>query len=549
MPSSDWKNIEISMPPGILEAAGAITEITGVVSQFLQIVKGLAETVLELLPPELDIRAAAITAIVEAVEGALDDLFADNGAYILVVPIAKPVPDAFKKYLPDTSLIDRQSNILSNQRFPAEGAPNEVGLVPQEEGYTRSVVNLAKDQAIAAYIQAVETNVGGNPGFVRTVIGALDDQLDANRPQFDNATDHILAGILLMGADDAVNLIPDVKRLTNLFKILPPGVGERASLPLPQGVRTVVQIADAAETAPVTVFWDIPGLTQPETSILANANIEVARYAIIKSTNSDILASDDVVDLFGTASISTGTAARGHKVIFEGENNGKISYLDEEGIEFGVRTYYAVAFQYEIDGVSQPYSGISTVRTALYYPTLPPTRGVPPDWIRTPSFIAAIPPLNDLISLLKAKFAQLKNFGVSASGALEQYVGFLESEVERYTALAEEIDAIVTSVIEAFTPPEAGIYFKTIETSGGNNGFVFELLDSFSDTSDEGRPPFDEGDEAVFGIVFLAGASSQEKLAGLKTMFTLLFGAPSGSTGPLQDALAEIEDLATTLGV
>jgi hypothetical protein len=535
-----WKSVTLPKPPsaitdaisGIAALGNSTVSVLGVVSEILDTLAGVSI--------DTDPAKAVLAAAIRVIETGLTTLLNDSGVYVLFVPVRRKIV---------VSPLIQEAIALTGVTPPEPSADLDL-LVLQ--------ARLAANNAVVGQFFRNPAD-GGNAGFYRTVVESILDQGDPNRPLFDQA--NYVAGIhVLAGASDYVDLLSFITALDSLM--LPPGPANNTlstpGLPVPQDLKaTGVRLADGTLGARLTWASQVPVVTVPslDTACL------ITQIAIIRSTNPSVMSSATPEALFGTKVLSKGLTAPGDAdtqvidILDYGVPFPPTTYDDNTGLTDAKTYYYFASFRFKMGTLDQiasaatyPDQGfyhLSNVAIATATTRTPRSgKGVPPDWVRTPSVIDLIPAAGVLLDLLVATLNQFRAGVYGNSDALKKYVTFLQAEIERLKSLVQSLTGIVQRLSSLTSQtPRAGLYGRVFAGKGGTDYMLADLGASLAPTnSDTARPPFDRGDEFVSGVVVMVGGPTEDGVLAVKAMLETLFGVGGGTTTTsLQEAIASID--------
>lgn len=540
-----WQGLALpKAPTEVTSAIDGIAQLGNATVGVLGVVSGILDT-LATLTIETDPAKAVLDAAIRVIEEGLSTLLNDSGVYVLFVPVRRKVI---------VSPLIQDAISLTGLTPPAQDANLDL-LVMQ--------ARLADNNpAVGAFFRNPAD--GGNAGFFRTVYESILDGADPNRPLF-KQTDYVAGIHVLAGAADYVNLLSFLTAIDSLM--LPPGQANNSltspGLPVPQNLKAMsVRLSDGSLGGRLS--WD------PQVSVVTVPSLNTAclitHIAIIRSTDPSVLSSATPEALFGTKDLTKGMTSPSHPetqvldILDYAVPLPPTTFDDNAGVEDAKTYYYFACYRFKMGKLDELTSGatypdqkfyhLSNVAvTTIQQKSVRSGKGVPPDWIRTPSVIDLLPVAGDLLNLLIATLNQFRA-GVSGNAAvLKKYVEFLQGEIARLQALIASLTGVVQRLTDLATQAiDVGIYGRTFVGQGGTDYMLADLAASLSDTNaDALRPPFDRGDEFVSGVTILVGGPSEAGVLGVKTMLETLFGVGgSGDASPLQQAIASIDAALTT---
>lgn len=537
---NNWSSFRIDLG-AVDPLASGIQTVTSAISTALTIQKTALDILATLALDLLNVEALLIKAALATIESILESfVVTDAKMHALVVPPRRQLPYKLSSDL----------------------------AMPQEED-SWSIDDTISDEDKAAYqkmLKAVGEHDQGNPGFARTVIESLADEYDPHKPEY-GETDATFTVVILAGAQSMVSLYELLAAIQGVFGAalkanpLIPAVVTRT----PQNLKAKPISVPGTNRIGVRLQWNNAAGFQTLAEY-DGTRVLIQEIAIIRSRGDETMVADNWGSLFGSEQPSPLTDDEGERqnVTVNGSNelirifryDGiRDTYIDdEEDLEKGVDYYYTVAYRYaltvEADGheaeptlVSQNYHQISNVvKVRVAYDKVPSTHlSVQPNWVTHTSFLDMIPDLKFFMILVENYINSLKSRLTGSSSALASYVKYLQAEVDRYTAFAEDINSRVAKIAGLFQIPSTGIYMTTIESStGGNEALVHTLVKRLMDESDTTAPPFFRNG-VVGGLVLVAGAPNPAELTATKTLVSLLLGLESAVSTPFEDAVASID--------
>lgn len=541
-----WKKWELDIPD--LPAVD-LSDIIDKIKEFLEVIVGILETILNFITAFTDPLAAAIKAIIDKIKETIEGFLEDVGVYILHVPIRKRL----------------MTNFLNLGDITPDWA-GQLGIFGEGVADTDNPGNLGqilppwKDDNLNDFLVQANRYNGGNYGFFKTVIESLWDEGDTNRPQFYDEDDYVGGVVLLMGTDfDPLGFLDDIWKLFGLFDL---GIDGVYKAPRPQNLQgraltPIVKSSSNASGGKFSTFleWDPVEVPITKLTDLGGIILFPERYAIIRSKNNvNALTANAVPDLMGSRELSVGDAFGSSEVVFEGEYDPTdVTYIDKDiDAEPDDSFYYTVAWKlkgYNADdditdaaGTVYGYWYTSNIVRVVPYPTRPGS--TPPDWIRTPSIASLFPQFAYFLRLLVAELEKLAGKLVGALDFITEYVEFLKSEIARYEALVNQILDAIKMIQLKFDLPTAGVYYRLFKGQGGNTFFIQDLALSLR-SSYASAPPFHTGEEYVTGIIMMTGGP-EVLVDSLMTLMGWLFGgSPSGLTPVLEgldSAVSELEE-------
>lgn len=460
--------------------------------------------------------AIAATAIVAA----LDALIAGTKAHVIVVPIAKTLPNPTPPRAPAT--VDDLQAWLDIRLGPAAGTA---------EAY-----------------QALLASTGGNAGFYRAFLESLFDVADPNRPQFVNQSDAVTMMVIMSGAASYAASAHAASVIDQLVR--PPGSGGGAGgrvLPVPQGVTARPVAAATGGRIAVQVVWE------PPTSVITlpyfpGLSMTVRRFALIRVTSSSATSVRSVLDLFPTQALVEGMTVGAATVVAIGSGLNS-RYLDgNPPTDPSVPVYYCVAWEVNLvepsGTTTMPFDQVSgMIKVAASAPP-PHATGSPPDWRAVASSLDVFPALSDVVRRVLAQLDTLLGGHPSPTTRIAAGLKTATGMAQRLSARAGDLIADVDRLQASLSRPLPSLHAIQLTSATGGNAFLAtELARRLGDLSDPARPPFDSG-EYVCGVCVVAGAPRLADLAPIVALFGSLVG-PADAANPLLSVLTAIDTIVT----
>lgn len=486
-----------------------------VVVTIVDITKTVADFILQFYFDLANLDVEILKAAIGALRDAIKDLAESAGAYGLVVPMHIVDPYSW--------LGDPETFYLGNR--------DTLGFPFLETSTGPAAINRPVDGS------------AGNFGFYATVAESLADQQDLMRPQFDE--DAYVAGVvLLFGTDTYMELVLLAKKLMRLFRL--PGVDPETEMPTPRDLRA--RIVPTPLTGEAIVDQQFVGdgkdfSTKPYSvrlewkpdekdwllALYGNARFEIREFVVNRWEDGQ----------YTKEQILAGAAP--DTIILKEEYN-RIGLVIDRTIETDKVYWYSVGYLIDVlddDGnVTTSYSApldINAVRINVPETIkLGPRHGVPPDWYAAP-LLSFIPGLQDAVAWLLNWLDEIEAGLTTGKDEIEEFLEFLQREIDRYTKMAQDIAAALQELIDAFTLPNvyAGMWVMP-PGKGGNQYFLKQLGQALF--ADADRPPFEKGTEAVTGIVLYTGSSTAGVIEKFISSIELLFG---GFLSSRENALAD----------
>lgn len=515
----NWESFNLSslVPP---EVPQAITTLTSIVNQFLTLYKeglNIAELYQKLLSGDgPDILQVAVQALIDVIEG----LFQAGKVHMLFVPMPKRYPDDSGPALPPT----------------IDDIAYDYGFDLQQAGLAFSA------NAQQAYSSLI-SDQGGNNGFYRTFIEALNDPLDPNAPQYFSPGDAVTMVVLMCGAPTFAGLVDVATSFNRAFRPQVSGDLTARMVPVPQNLQAFVIALPKATNMGVQLSWDPPQDTY-NSPYFPSVNLSVVKYAVIRSTDPRALSASSVLDFFTTRDLTVGLTstdqAKASKVIAIGTGL-NASYVDNDDSLDPTKTYYyCVAWQVQTTerGVvtTLPYDRVSNVvKTTIRYIALS-KQATPPNWDARGSLLDIVPDLGVSIRTLLAEIQTLAGRQTGgASGALSATLALVEQNLTEFGNRLDDLNAQAARLNALFATPLPGLYATQITGIGGNAFLAGELAARLNDRTDTSRPPYDD-DEYVVGVCLVAGGPRLPDIQPIIDFLAMLFHT-TPAENPLMSAL------------
>lgn len=422
------------------------------------------------------------------------------------------------------------------------------GLIDTLEGF------LQLGKAHVLYIPIVKvtgTNgmmQGGAEGFERIFQTAMDDYLDPNRPQYLEDTDAVVMGVVLAGAPTYAGALNIASSFTRIFR--PPADNDLTghTMPRPQNLRAKTVAHPAAEKVAVKLDWDPPPAGN-KFFVFYGTGTSVTRYAVIRSTSTDILKAHSVLDLFGTQALTEGMSdSSGDHVVVDIGTGTNSSFVDSSNALNPAKSYYyAVAWELSVkepDSTTvMPFDVISNVVKTRVKAIPPTASAVPPNWHALPSLAQLVPPLADGLFMLAQYLKTISTRSHGPHKGLAKALTMVETQVNR---IAGEIHAINTSfekIVATLNIPTPGVYGTVMYGEGGNAFLKAALTSALADPADGSRPQY-TNNEFVTGFCIVAGGPRIPDIQPIIDFLNLILGTTS-TQEPLLGILSILEGAVT----
>ena len=508
-----WAELNLGASSGVVATLDSFkTQLQGAISAvetIVSIAKTVGDLVLKFYFELENVEVEVLKAAIGALKSVIEDLSESAGAYGLFVPMHIVDPYAWTGD-PETFYLGNRDTL----GFP---------FLETSDG--------------VSYINKPAGGSAGNFGFYATVAESLADQQDILRPQFDEDA-YVASVVLLFGTDTYMELVLLAKKLIRLFKL--PGVNlDNATMPTPRDLRARVvptpltgdAIVDQQyvgkgdfSTKPYSVRLEwTPDDTDWLLAAYGNARFEISGFVVNRWLDGEYTPSQILAGAAPQTEILRTTYDRVATVVDREIETGKVYWysvgylintLDDDG---NVVTSYTAPMDISSVRINVP----ETIKMG-------PRHGVPPDWFSAP-LLSFIPGLQDAIAWLVNWLDELEAGLTTGKSELEEFLNFLERELNRYTRMANEITATLSELIDAFTLPNvyAGMWVMK-PGKGGNQYFLKQLGNALFNDGD--KPPFEKGTEAVTGVVFYTGSETAGKIEKFISSSDLIFGGFLSST-------------------
>ena len=493
------------------------------VETIVSITKTVADFIVKFYFELENVNVQILKAAISTLRAAIKDLTETSGAYGLFVPMHIIDPYSWTG--------DPQTFYLGNR---------------DTLGFPFLETSTGED-----HISRPEGGSAGNYGFYATVAESLADQQDILRPQFDQDA-YVASVVMLFGSDTYMELVLLAKKLMRLFKL--PGVDlDNAEIPTPRDLTARVvptpltgeaiidqQFVGSGDFSTKPYSVRLEWREDPKDWFLAaygNARFEIREFVVNRWKDGE----------YTKEQILAGAAP--DTKILQTEYN-RVGLVIDREIEAGNVYWYSVGYLIDIldeDGnVTTSYTSpldINAVRINVPATIeLGPRHGVPPDWYAAP-LLSFIPGLRDAVAWLISWLDEIEAGLTTGKDEIEEFLDFLQREINRYSRMANEITATLSEIIDAFTLPNAYAGMWVMKPGkGGNQYFLKQLGEAMFNADD--RPPFDKGTEAVTGVVLYVGSATAGKIERFISAVELLFGGFLSSTqNTLKDAVDSLHAL------
>jgi hypothetical protein len=544
---ANWATVNLSqlIPAELTDTTTAVSEVLGTLTTYLATLREALQLVSALaVDSPATALETALREVIDEVQGIVDGLARGTTIHAIFIPIQKRyyyrgVQGTLEQQLGATPSTDF-ADLVSGGAF----SNIDINTLPPE---------------VANFINASSSAIGGNLGFWRELSASTSDTGDVHRPIFPE--NYATAGVcVLFGATDLASLQPNFNLLTSLIQ-----AGDHAELAA--GTRPTVRDLSARVTADVNTVgqmgvaltWN-PQVAPTSLRLFTNETMNILEVFILRSDNASLRDKFTWNQVFSRQPReSTGDLQEENdvKVVARIPYNGLLpTYTDNSSdLQQGHSYYYAAAVRYATvnpddadttNATVQPMSDLSNcVRVKLKGTPAQGRTGTSPDWQATPNLLGLFPNLTEVVAIIDALFASLRARTVAASSTaqlLTATIAQLDRTITQLQAVVDDLSAVNARLAAVSGGSAAGISATIITLgSGGINGWLGELARRLSDTSDDTRPAFDNG-ELVAGVVFLCGAPGIEQLAATVSLLEAFFGSSESST--LLAAIDSVEAIA-----
>lgn len=463
---------------------------------------------------------AALTATVSAAEAAINALLDDGGAYLLLIPLPK-------KGL--ATLLDGVEDLGTT-------APAGALTAQVPAGVSRLPLWRRAFSEEALFL-------GGNAHYLKTVGEALFDPYDDARPRFGHDAYWGYAA-LVAGATDVAAGVTLAAYVDRLFGSRHGSDTLAASRGHGDVVATGLRVTPSLRGGAAVVQWNPP---EPQSVDDGEWQAIPVEYAVIRSERPQAMTARRVLDLFSTNNLREGLSGRyGAKVLKVGRCDGVVHrYVDVDASSVNQSYYYHVALRTRMSGPDRRdelgYDLLSSA--ARYRPEsrrLPIRHGTPPDWSRTTSVARLMPAAERLLDRVGEAARTLSSVGSNTSSLGQLATESINREVERLTALLDEVTLNLQQLEAVFNVPSGGVHVALRTGEGNTAALLADLAQVLTDPSDPNRPAFDVGDEYVTGALIVVTGPSPSAFAGAWALLRSLLGDDS-EPDPLLDGIRSIQ--------
>jgi hypothetical protein len=512
----NWQSIQLSslvpkaVPQAVSLAASLVDQFLTLYKEALQAAK-IYQAALDQGSPDI------LGSLVQAIADTLEGLLQAGKIHALFVPLPKLYPSGPAATVPPT---------LDDVAFALGFSFQEAGIV-FSSGAQQAYSSLAGGQ-------------GGNRAFFNTFVQSLSDVLDVNRPQYLNPGDAVTMTVLLLGAPSFSDLVEAAAAFNRAFR---PGNGDLTSrmIPVPQNLHTrVVGLPNAARLG-VRLDWD-PPRTSFASPYIPGVDIQVLKYAVIRSTSSAAASASNVLDFFSTQDLTIGLASddklQSSKVVAIGTGTNASFVDDDPSLSADQPYYYCVAWQVQVsergNAKTLKWDRVSNVVKAPVRVASPSQQGIPPDWVAYGSMLDLLPDVSVQVGTLIEQIRTIGNRNSGgASSSVKSALDILEQNVDQFAARIDDLNARAKRLDAIFGQPLPGLYTTQISGVGGNAFLIGELAARLGDVSDPHRPPYDDN-EYVMGVCLVAGGPRLADIQPVVDFLGSLFRPPDAQSPLLQ---------------
>lgn len=541
--TSRWVSIkwgDSDLIRGIQKPVKAVVKIVDTIDIVASLAKTYLNIISKLAVDLLDTEQLALKATIETIRAILEDLTGPNAAAIHAI-FFPALPSIDPALTPGLTFFEKNpgSDLNSFLSTPTGKLAN-----------------------VALGIRGTAGG-GGNAGFMGQLALSLQDEEDSLRPQYDEDA-HVAGVLLYFGSKTFNSLLTLIAKLSILFSDTHrPGPIDEAlkSLTLPdfpalKNLRADLTIEktgttefaqkialsdsfseDAEKESPpiaVRFSWD----TIPSRYFVSPYPDEKGNKVKYKVTDVIVFGDKAPLPLNDPEVMLTKELYRFDFQPFTSEVG--VGRFEEPGL-----WYFAVALAMHqvtaegpetLSSVSLPLS-MTTATTTLYIPDEPygvPRQGPSPNWhIAGYSPLAMIPGIRDTVLSFESFLDQLEQYNSSKSSEIEQYIEAINAWTQNYISWVQEVAHTVERIITALNnwPIDVFAGCHPFAGKGGNSYMVNEIGKALFDQTDPGRPPFDTGTEAVYGMVLMAGSESAGKIQKFCKLMSMLFNVTFSESG------------------
>lgn len=505
-----------------LEAVkNSLVPVVEAAKTIIEVIKTIVEAALNLILAAVDVGAAAVKAAINAVRDLLENILDVGSFYTLLVPIGRTDLETSGKIMTDA--------VLGGNPYPEQ-------------------LPISGEDLLGS---------GGNYGFLKTVIDSMDDGADPNRPLFTQDA-HIAAGVIVLGTTNLYDLLNVIDKFFGALKVPGSSTYYRPSTQ-PRGLRAAVVPSSYGTKFGGPDDDNIAGSPDGDHPYAVKLEwehedrvINVDDFGATLSIHEVLIFRAEDPDVINLESSSSWVPQEIGNMPFDELTNEFFDNTVEVGKRYTYGVGFALSMEYDTGMRVYPYpSVLQTARVSTTNIQMAATHGVPPDWVKYNLLDMLFPQARVYVEQYLIKFLDsLEDSLDDITEAIREYIEFLQEEIDRYSGWVEDILNRIQDLIEALTWPNvyAGATFiysePTLDGGGGNRFFISQLAKALYDANDTHRPPFDSGNEAVAGLVLMAGSESAGTIKRFRTFLeTFLGSAEAAAESPIQQALNSIDYL------
>lgn len=495
----------------------AIEPVFNALRTILETTKGVLDAAKNLLIDLSDPQTLGVKAALDTVRSVLEELSGEGSPGVFMIPI--PIIPI------DKELSDR--------------------VLYPKPGETESILELLEIATKTGRLGS-----GGNYGFLETLRASMNDAKDPMRPRLDEDA-HVAGFLVYFGSESYLKLISIMYKLAQLFsdKDKPSGMadamtGGTTELPKPKQLKAELvpssstnalkEILDNRNSGDnniplaVRLTWDLEDqvhvLSWPDKKNIGKTTIELEEVVVYRAEK--------------PISPSMNPSQLREFRIAQYPFSGWESEFYDESIDKNYTYYYAVGYKAAERDPENPDITVSLGDDPLVFSTTQITvpedvnlfsrHGTPPDWFVFPSPLAVVPSVTNAVRKIEKAVDAIEKTLDDKLAKVKKYIEGIGDLIDYYTKLTQDVVDTVEQFIDALN--WTGVYVGVVGFSGkgGNERVISEIGNALFDTSDQNRPPFDKGTEAVCGFVMLAGAETYGKLQKFITLCKYLWGIDLG---------------------
>lgn len=544
--TSRWASIDIGDSDLLKAIEDPVTQIQRIISaldSFATILKTIIETIAKLTTEGIDVVKTTVHETIEMIRAVLEDFTGPEGLGVHVIGIPA---------LP--SLEPRITKALVS--FESKPGDDLAGMLSQKVGPLGNVMLGVRGTA----------GGGGNAGFFHQMNASIDDEEDGFRPQYSD--DAYVAGVLFyFGCETFHSLLTLIAKLATLLSDpQKPGpfsdILNTFSLPNFPALRNFKAETTTCNTGSTEVLNDTRA--DPVLSKLLHLDTEAQPFHGVKFSWDPIPSSYvptpypgpdgkpltykiTKVRLFGdTKPLPLNSPLKMEEKSLRLPENEEFHPFRSEIITKPLKVpghwYFAACLHVqqvlqenpEVLGSPLP-DRMTMVTTAFDIPADPPgvgRQGPSPNWYAIRP-TALIPAVRDLVLEVEDFLKQLDQFVGSTADDLKKFVDDVSNWITDYIEWAQKLADTILRILDALQGWPVDVYagMHPFYGKGGNNCIRNEIGKALFDSSDQGRPPFDKGTEAVYGIMFVVGSETVGKIERWKAFMKALFNVEFGENG------------------